>query len=110
METYFLTLRPQHIEEFNHVQQLARPLKRAAHPCPAGAELHIYNGAGLYDPHVHIVIETADIERFKSRITYFFKQRWRITYCAPARNALAATLYMSTKPDAEPVFYRNLLG
>lgn len=110
MDTFFLTLRPQQPTLLKHPKQLTRPLKRAAHPCPVAAELHQYNSTGQLDPHVHIIIETDDIELFEARIKYFFKHRWRITYCAPARSALAAALYMSAKADAEPILYRNLLG
>ena len=109
MATFFITLRPQHPSLHHHVCQYVRPIKRATHPLAVAANLHLKNSTNQHDPHIHLTVDTDDVDTLRTRLNYFMPT-WRITYWQPARNVRATLYYAASKEDADPIFYRGDLG
>ena len=105
----FLTLRPVNSKTNKDIKKLVRPIKRVAHAHNYAVELHPTNKYGQRDLHLHILIETTNIQQFKQRLQYFLRG-WELAYIQTARQPLNALSYMSRQNNAEPVHYKGNLA
>ena len=106
---YFLTLRPVNSKTNKDIKKLVRPIKRAAHAHNYAVELHPTNKYGQRDLHLHILIETTNIQQFKQRLQYFLSG-WELAYIQTARQPLNALSYMCRQTNSEPVHYKGNLA
>ena len=105
MTTYFITLRPKHKSDYQSVRQVVRRIKRATHPCPTAANIHLHNSLEEFDPHLHLTVATDNLDALQARLSHFLPN-WRMEYANRARNPAATVLYASSKLDADPIFFR----
>ena len=105
MNTYFITLRPTHKSDYKSIKQVVRPIKRATHPCPTAANMHLHNSLEEFDPHIHLTVATDNLDALTDSLRRFLPN-WRMQYANIARNPKATVLYASSKLDADPIFFR----
>lgn len=105
MNTYFITLRPTQKSDYKSIRQVVRPIKRATHPCPTAANMHLHNSLEEFDPHIHLTVATDNLDALTDSLRRFLPN-WRMQYANIARNPKATVLYASSKLDADPIFFR----